>query len=464
MAGSSDPYRHFRLDLEQQRKRAKELLSAARDGDAEACARIRAAAIPGRASDAPKLADAQRAIARELRCASWAELKQHIAAMTRARAALVDMTASVPAAPRSAEIPRAASWPAETPTARYFPTARPDADLKTLHVRCGSDIRETLRRAGFGGDFYEHSYPYLIGPVSEGPDCLEQRARFLVASYGDDMSLELDRVLADLHDNEAEMHGSAAYERVVIWSERDCYDQLVLVRLLGHYATQGRPQRLELVNLGEFPGSVRFIGLGQLPPEALRLLWSTRAEAGPAELELGLESWRALASPDPRRLAAIARTGTPALPLLAAALERHLQELPAVTTGLSLTEAIVLERLAREDASLQTLFVELTSELDPLPGQGDLQLRDRVLAMERASRPLFVRRPGSDARGRSRPPWTDVLSLTAAGRAVLAGEIDYLSLGPPGRWVGGVEIGPGRHDWRWDEAARDVALSSERRH
>jgi hypothetical protein len=91
-------------------------------------------------------------------------------------------------------------------------------------------------------------------------------------------------------------------------------------------------------------------------------------------------------------------------------------------------------------------------------------VRDRVLAMERASRPPFVRRPGSDARGRSRPPWTDVLSITDTGRAVLAGELDYLSLGPPARWVGGVEIGPGRPDWRWDEVARGVALRSERRH
>ena len=46
------------------------------------------------------------------------------------------------------------------------------------------------------------------------------------------------------------LHDSADYERVVIWSEFDCYDQLVLVRLLGHYATHRRPPRLELINIG----------------------------------------------------------------------------------------------------------------------------------------------------------------------------------------------------------------------
>jgi hypothetical protein len=29
---------------------------------------------------------------------------------------------------------------------------------------------------GFRGDFNEHIYPYVIGPVREGPDCLQQRA------------------------------------------------------------------------------------------------------------------------------------------------------------------------------------------------------------------------------------------------------------------------------------------------
>lgn len=58
----------------------------------------------------------------------------------------------------------------------YAAMARPDAvldgDLRTLHVRCGSDIQSTLLAAGFRGDFLEHNYPYCYGPVSEGGDAL----------------------------------------------------------------------------------------------------------------------------------------------------------------------------------------------------------------------------------------------------------------------------------------------------
>jgi hypothetical protein len=47
------------------------------------------------------------------------------------------------------------------------------------------------------------------------------------------------------------------------------------------------------------------------------MLWTTREAVSAAQLQLGLDAWRALANPDPRALAAIMRSDTPALPLLA---------------------------------------------------------------------------------------------------------------------------------------------------
>src|SRR5215469_13025038 len=197
MPDQNGSYANFRLNFEQQGKRAKDLLKAARAGEPAARARFKSP---------PKLAEAQYLIAKELRFDSWAALKRHIAEMARARGA---MNASVL-----------------------------DRDLRTLHIRCGSDLKESLREAGFHGDYYEHSYPYLIGPVREGPDCLRQRARFIVESYGAafDPPLEYEGQLRALEDNERALHDSADYERVVLWFEHDCYDQLTLIRLLGHYA------------------------------------------------------------------------------------------------------------------------------------------------------------------------------------------------------------------------------------
>jgi len=424
MADSLGSYPHFRLNFEQQRRRAKELLKAAHEGKPEALARFKSP---------PKLAEAQYLIAQDLRFDNWTALKRHIAKMTREHEAVRTQVALSPDA-----------------------SSAIDGEMRTLHVRCGSDLKVPLLEAGFRGNFYEHNYPYLIGPVHEGPGCLDERAHFLVDSYADsrDPPLQYEAVLRGLEHDEQTLHDSANYDRVVIWSEFDCYDQLVLVRLLGHYATHRRPPRLELINIAEFPGAVRFIGLGQLPPEALRMLWPTRKLATSATLKLGLDAWHALINPDPRALAAIIRSGTPGLPLLAKALHRHLRELPSSVHGLSFTEEMALQVLADGEINLARLCGHLTYELDPLPGQGDLQVRDRVLNMEGTR--VYERRSGVGRNGEVRSPWTDVLTITDLGRAVLQGDVDFLSLGPRRRWVGGVRVGPGVPDWRWHEQIKNA--------
>ncbi len=424
-------YPHFRLNLEQQQKRAKELLRAARAGDPNALAKFR--------HGVPKLAEAQFAIARELRFENWAALKHHIAAMTRERSRLERR---------------------EHPSGEGEDFALDD-DRRTLHIRCGSDLRRPLQDAGLRGDFFEYSYPFLIGPVREGPGCLEQRARFIVDSYAHDREppLEYAAVLDGLTRDEQRLHDSSDYERVVIWSERDCYDQLVQLKLLAHYAANRGPPRLELINVEDFPGGLRFIGLGQLPPEALRLLWAQRSPATAAQISLGLTAWNALASEDPRALASIMRTSTPDLPLLAPALHRHLRELPSVENGLGFTQQMALTMLAEQPSSLNRLIGRMTYAVDPLPGQGDFQVRDRLLPMELARERVFTREPGLDRENRARPPWTDVLTLTDLGRAVLAGDVDFRSLAPPPRWVGGVRISNADPDWRWDESRRDALLN-----
>ena len=117
MSDDLGSYPHFRLNLEQQQKRAKELLRAARAGDPTALAKFR--------HDPPKLAEAQFAIARELRFENWATLKRHLAAMTRERSRLE-----------------------QDAHARAHAELALDGDLRTLHIRCGSDLRSPLQRAG----------------------------------------------------------------------------------------------------------------------------------------------------------------------------------------------------------------------------------------------------------------------------------------------------------------------------
>ena len=417
----ADPYAAFRLNLEQQHKRAKDLLKAAKAGEPDALRRLRASGFTG--PDALKLARAQHCIARELRFANWATLKRHIGEMERSRRA---------------------------------PNESLDADCRTMHIRCGHDFVRELREAGLRGDFNAHLNPYLQGPVTDTPDWLERRARFIADAIGPYQSLDYAAVLDDGRDEERRLEAASRdYARVVLWLEHDRYDQFVLLRCLAFFAEHGAPPRLELVGPSDFPGAARFVGLGQLPPEALRLLWESREPIRAEQLAFGLRAWSAFRAPDPRPLAALVRDGTPLLPALAGALHRHLQELPWIDNGLGLTHRLLLEVLADGGAQRVGRLVALVMhERDPLPGLGDVGYDLALRELAAASDPL-VQRSG----GHRHDEWhLDEASITEAGAAVLEGKRDWLESPLPERWVGGVRIASSQRNWRWDERTRDVEL------
>ncbi len=427
MPTPDDPViRAFRLNLEQQKKRAKDLLRAARAGDPAALARLRAGRSQARKAasdgDGLSLADAQWAVARELGLASWPRLKAHIAAMEREQAA----------------------------------TGALDGSVRTLHIRCGSDIAGRLTMAGFVGDFLEYSNPFCLGPVTGDPGepgQIAARSHFLANNHSGMTLYSLPQLVEKLRREEEGLAAAARrYERVVLWFEHDSYDQLILARCLALFSGQA-PQTLELISVNHFPGAMRFIGLGQLPAEALRLLWRSRTAVSAPQLAFGKAAWQAVTSPDPTGLVAILRMPDPALPDLRTALHRHLRELPSVRNGLGLTEQLFLDCLAEESQPLGRVFHRLMTERDPLPWLSDLILAHMAGAMLRAGEPPFTVDAAGDGPWYRRP-----LTLTGTGRRLLDGDRDWMDCAPPERWVGGLAIRPGAPVWRWDEAKREAVI------
>lgn len=434
----------FHINLEQQKKRAKELRNDLRLTDADAVDRFqrhhpKAAALSADeiVGALSRLSDAQLVIARELGLASWAKLKAHVTAMQTAGMAIKRKDAS------------------------------PDAGHRTLHIRCGSDLQATLPAAGFVGDFLEYSNPFCQGPVIDGPDFLETRAEFLSRAYE---LYSYEETLAGLKKEENSLATAAdTYERVVLWFEHDSYDQLILARVLAFFTDNGAPRTLELIDLSHFPGSVRFIGLGQLPPEAIRMLWSARRPVTPEQLRDGRNAWQALRAPAPTALAELVASRSVALPNLSRALRRHLQELPSTVDGLGLTEHLILQILGEGSRTAGQIFRALMRDKEPLPWLGDLMFWFIVKSMTRVSTPVFDivsqnGHPGTpDDPLAGEPDWSSPhppreLAITDAGRAVLAGKTDWLTLNPPERWVGGVRLSARQPCWRWDRDSEKPVL------
>jgi hypothetical protein len=101
-----------------------------------------------------------------------------------------------------------------------------------------------------------------------------------------------------------------------------------------------------------------FVGLGQLHANQLASLADTRLPVGEGQYRTARAAWNAFTSPDPAEIERFVATDTSALPFIAAALRRHLEQFPSADNGLSRTERQALSVL-REQGSLSgpRLFV-----------------------------------------------------------------------------------------------------------
>lgn len=408
----NSPRVHGRLNLEQQRKRAKELLKGAHAGEPEALARIAQHLRP--LPDTPKLVDAQRVIALENGFSSWPRLKHHTEALA---------------------------------FARIHAGVEGDRDMETVHIRCGSDIQQGLRIAGFLGDFVEFADPFCTGPVPRLPlaEQLLRRGRFVAEAFG----IEEGDAVARMRREYAALERLDDYDRIVLWFEHDSYDQLILAYLLKRIGELRPKGRVELIAVDGVPGVERFVGIGQLAPEVLAWLWPRRISLDEAHFELGERAWVAITAPTPEPLHQLVNEGTPLLPLMAPALARHLRELPELRSGLGLTERLTL-RILRErgPTTLGRAFGELMRVYEPLPYLGDAMFEWMVGRLAEGVVPLVRIEPPPPG-----DPWfRGTLYLTNDGERVLSAKTNRLDLAPDERWIGGVVTPGNGGSWCWDDA------------
>jgi RNA polymerase sigma factor (sigma-70 family) len=329
---------------------------------------------------------------------------------------------------------------------------------RLLHILNGDSVRETLERSQVPGAFAPYADVLHEGPVpfSSGTRATrETRVRWIAANgyapyaFAMNMSERWDAGLASF----------AEFDEVVMWFEHDLFDQLLLIRHLDWFSRQdmGRT-KLSLICIGEFPGFEPFHGLGQLDEVQLASLLGTRELVSGEQLALGRKVWDAFTSPNPTALDTIATDDGPsALPFLAGALRRFIEDYPAVGNGLPRTERHILELLQGGESSIGDLFVA-HQKTEERVYMGDTTFWRRV--RELAADPVPLVRVEGDV---SEPPHGRA-DITDAGRAVLAGDADWVRLNGFDRWFGGVRLEAslgGDVAWRYDPLSRRLISFTE---
>lgn len=386
-----------RLNLEQQRKRAKELLSRLKSQDPSAT-----------------LSQAQWQLSKQLGFASWPKLKAHVDAL--------DFAARHPGFEASDE-------------------------SRTTHWRCGNDIAHSLQLAGFKGQFRMLTDPLCMGPVRELPSQAFRAMRSTFISQA--FALDSTEVAHRVNDEYDQLQTLANADHSVLWCEADAYDQLFLVRALA--SLERAPRKLELIEADRIPGVERFIGIGQLAPDVLAWLWPQRRLIDDNAVQLAKRAWSAYCDSSPLKLAELAHGNYPCLPFLAPALLRQLQELPGTHDGLSLTERLGLTYIAEAGpVPFGRVFAELMGKREPLPFLGDMMFHALLRPLIDAEQPLLLETETHLEWPRRH------LELTALGREVLSESAYWPDHSSEARWVGGTCIEPGQSHWTIDRYAQLV--------
>ena len=330
------------------------------------------------------------------------------------------------------------------------------------HVANGSATTRLIQAAGIPGTTSIWADPLHDGPVPGGltdDELLDVRMRFLggppdvrFAALGrEDPSLDPAN---DMREWRAAVERHERYDELVLWFEHDLFDQLNLIQLLSWI--RGRvpaDKPVSLVCIGTFPGRPHFKGLGELTPAELSSLLETRQSVTDVQYQLAADAWQAFREPTPERLEEFRRHDAAALPFLAPAIVRFLQDYPWTVDGLSRTERRLLELANGDGVALRTAFRSMHE------GEGAYYIADASLAalaeeMSRASPPLVTlsieaAEKGVGLRG--------AIMLTEEGRRVLAGELDRVAACGIDRWLGGVHLHQGGDMWRWNDARQSVA-------
>ena len=314
---------------------------------------------------------------------------------------------------------------------------------RLLHIANGTSTTALIERAGIGGERSIWADSLHDGPVPGGlsdAQLVAVRAAHIAAEHGaTDAAGELIRwrAVIDAH---------AEYDEIVLWFEHDLFDQLNLVHILSYLnATVPLFTPVSLICIGSFPGRERFKGLGELEPRDIGSLLATRRPVTRVQYDLAKAAWTAFRASRPVHLEELVHGDTAALPYLAPALRRHLQEFPWTSDGLTRTERRVLTLALGDPIEIRAAFARMhDDETAFFIGDSSFWSLVRDLASSSPALVELTTEGGAAALPRA------TIALTDAGRSVMRGDADRITLCGIDRWLGGVHLSSSTGLWRWD--------------
>lgn len=322
--------------------------------------------------------------------------------------------------------------------------------MTDLVITNGDAAGELLRRSLPGAEVLPWRDVLYEGPVPL-TDTLETLTAGRIEHLAGAGGGEIGAIEFELTARDRGLTASANFDRVVLWFEHDLYDQLQLVQVLDWFAAHPRAEgTLLLVQTEDY--------IGRQESEAIVDLAATAKPVTQAQLDLAARAWAALRQPTPEAWANLLDEDTSALPFLRSAVARMIEELPG-PDGLSRTERQMLAIIeSGESVTALALFIAVQKTEDA-EFMGDWSFWRLLDQLALADEPLVAGLEAAPFQHTdpelAKAYLTSRLSLTSLGRAVLAGDADWVLHHDVDRWWGGTHLTEDAL-WRWDQVAEKL--------
>lgn len=321
-----------------------------------------------------------------------------------------------------------------------------------LNITNGDSAVNIMKEAGLPGEFLPWRDVLHDGPVPAGlslEKLSEIRAQFII----DRGWAEPEAVRKDFKERDKQLQSYAQYTKVILWFEHDLYDQLQILQILDWfsetilYANQDAyravpgnkttPQ-LTIICTEQY--------LGMTTPQQMLSLLQYEQALTRDHLKLARRAWQAFRSPTPQAWAGLIQDDTSLLPFLHGAIIRQLEEYPNPTNGLSRTATQAL-RIVSEGEQRPGRVFGLNQDAEQRIYMGDSSFWIILHQLLDSQPPLLVLPEGKKLTLPTSPD--QQLSLTPAGKEVLAGQRNWLDITTTDHWIGGVHLHAG-NIWCWD--------------
>ncbi len=322
-----------------------------------------------------------------------------------------------------------------------------------LHITNGDSAAETIKDAVFSGQILAWRDVLHEGPVPAGlslPQLSQIRTKFIVG-LGWGTNEEIAKVF---HERDQTLARFREHEEIILWFEHDLYDQLQLIQILDwFFERECGATKLSLICIGEHPEVQPFHGLGELSVNQMAALLPLRHIISHKEKKTARLAWQAFTSPDPTNIEKFLTTDTSALPFLAKALRRQLQQFPSTVNGLGRTEQQILTAVAHGKQTPQEIFLADQAQEDAV-FMGDDSLWIYLHTLCSGKEPLLQTKNGATfflpKAETERLFAAQKLGLTISGENVVNGTADQIKINGIDRWFGGVHLQGNKVAWRWN--------------